>query len=430
MSTPPIAIFGANARFNYGDLIFPLILKRALDAAGCDRPIETIGMRASDLSRYGARPTHAVRWLADPDNMPDGSKLIIAGGEVLAAGWGRLFSHLLPQRGGDQIFSVVSKILSERRLDRLGQRGAKVGWPIPLCPSSRHFARRVEVIFNAVGGSGLAGRPEEWRAEVRRALRGAAYASVRDEATFDAVGGAGSGVELHPDCAALVADLFPRDWLRDRCRPAAGKIIGSGAPYICFQLHRYFTAAKLRAFAGELDRLHARDGVRIVLLPLGRATGHSDQVALTKVRRAMSAPAELPPDLGVFDIMALLAHSAAFAGTSLHGLITAMSYGRPFALLGKNPKCLSFAGAWAPGQFAAPLKAKGLREGVLHRLGAGRAPLTDAALALREAAAAGVGRLVAVALDQPQTAAAPGLTRRGARRAGARPGASPVQLLR
>ena len=30
----------------------------------------------------GAMPTREVRWLAEPNNLPDGSRLVIAGGEA------------------------------------------------------------------------------------------------------------------------------------------------------------------------------------------------------------------------------------------------------------------------------------------------------------------------------------------------------------
>ena len=98
MPAPPIAIYGALARFNYGDLLFPLVLQEWLDRAGCERPLIAVGLRESDLSKFGAMPTREVRWLAEPNNLPDGSRLVIAGGEALAAGWGRMASHLLPQK--------------------------------------------------------------------------------------------------------------------------------------------------------------------------------------------------------------------------------------------------------------------------------------------------------------------------------------------
>lgn len=399
MPKSPISIYGAIARFNYGDLLFPLILKDALESAGCDRPIEAIGLRASDLSPFGALPTKPVRWLADPANLPDGSKIIIAGGEALAAGWGRLYSHLLPQRGGDRIYSTMTRVLSDRRLDQLGRRRARVDWTIPFAPSPKHFANRVGVIFNAVGGSGLASLSAEWLTEVKAALQDADYASVRDRSTLDLVGGPSSRVELHPDSAAVMADRFPPDWLLAHCRPDVRRIIDAGRPFVCFQLHRYFADTKLQRFAAELDQLQSRDGIRVVLLPIGRAAGHSDQVALKKVRRLMSTPADLPEDLGVFDIMALLAHGVAYAGTSLHGLITAMSFARPYAVLGKNPKCLSFAATWAPEPFRGQLKASGFRDGLAKRIGISGDALEESAAELRRAADEGLQRVTAAALD-------------------------------
>ncbi len=396
MPAPAIAIYGAIDRFNYGDLLFPIILDRAFREAGWDGAIQPVGFRRSDLSRFGALATAPARWLTEAGQLGAGSRIVIAGGEALAAGWWTLYSHLLPQRLGDPLAALATKLFPEQRLDRFAARRVGAPWPIPFCPRADDFSPPVPVLFNAVGGSGLAGRDRAWREEVAKAIRSARYASVRDEATLAALGGPSSGAELQPDSAANLPRLFPPDALRDRAGDPVRSILADGSPFLCFQLHRHFTDDKLRRFAKELDLL-TRD-LRVVLLPIGRAAGHSDQVALAKVRAAMARPAELLPGLGVFDLMALLAHTDCYAGTSLHGLITAAAYGRPCATLGKNPKCGAFAATWLPQALRQPLKASGFSGGVRERLTVPRPELDTAAAHLQSRAAAGLGRLLDAAL--------------------------------
>ncbi|MFT5110468.1 MAG: hypothetical protein ACI9UA_006122, partial [Pseudoalteromonas tetraodonis] len=241
MPAPPIAIYGAIDRFNYGDLLFPLVLDSAFRTAGCDRPIIPVGVRSSDLSRYGALPTKPMRWLAEPDNLPNGSKVVIAGGEALAAGWGRMVSHLMPQRMGDPIYALASRLLSPQTLDRLGKKLAHASWDHPFCPRPGDFAHRVDTIFNAVGGSGLPNLPPDEIRVISDAVAQAVYASVRDRATHAALGAESSGVEVHPDSAAVMAQLYPADKLLSEARADVRAIIDDPRPFVCFQLHRYFT---------------------------------------------------------------------------------------------------------------------------------------------------------------------------------------------
>ena len=399
MPSPTIAIYGALDRFNYGDLLFPLILRNAILQRSPEQRVEAIGLRRSGQSSVGALPTHSLRWLKDPDHLADGSSVILAGGEMLAADWTRLASHLLPKPFGDTLFSLAQKLISEATLEQLARKWLGAEWRIPFAPQPQHFDNQVRIIFNAVGGSQLEQRPEAWQTEVKAAIAAASFASVRDQDSLNALGGEKSPAELHPDSAATMALQFDPGELRSKASGAARTILDSGAPFLCFQLHRYFTQKKLEAFAKELDKVHHLHGLRIVLLPIGRATGHSDQVSLEKVRQAMSSDADLPTKIGVFDIMALLAHCSAYTGTSLHGLISAMAFARPYAILGKNPKCLAFAQSWALPELRAPMTAKNFCEDLGQRLSIDEAMLDGGGIELAQRAQKGLTKVVEAALE-------------------------------
>ena len=360
MSRPTIAIYGAVDRFNYGDLLFPLILTKAFRKAGANVDIATVGMRNSDLSRYGALPSKRLPWMLNPDNLPPGSSIVVAGGELLAAGWWQLLSHLFPPLIGDACHTMISRCVKENHLDAIGRKLLRCPWKIPFAPHSSYLQNDINVAFNAVGGSNLAHRQESWRNDVLSAVQNAVFASVRDRETYHLLGGEISGAKLMPDSAAALPEFFPATSLEATASSKIQSILRDKTPFICFQLHRYFSAEKLSKFAAQLDELQSNEGFRIILLPIGHATGHSDHHSLQKIKHAMRKPCELLGRLNLMDTIALLSRCSVYAGTSLHGLITAMSYGRPYATIGKAPKCKSFLDTWCPQELRPPARAKNL----------------------------------------------------------------------
>ena len=394
MSRPTIAIYGAADRFNYGDLLFPLILKKAFRRTGENVDPVAVGIKGSDLSRYGALPTRGLSWILEPGNLRPGSSIVVAGGELLAAGWWQLLSHLFPPLIGDACQAIISRCIKESSLDTFGRKLFKCPWEIPFAPDSSILEKGISVAFNAVGGSNLSQCNQAWKNNVLDALQGACFASVRDRVTYDLVGGESSETKLVPDSAAALPDFFPAAELEKTASPKIREILKGPSPFICFQLHRYFKTGKLRKFAAQLDMLQQQEGFRIVLLPIGHATGHSDYRSLRKIRNAMQQPCELLGRIKLMDTMALLSQCSVYAGTSLHGLITAMSYGRPYATIGKAPKCEAFLKTWCPQQWHTPARAKNLAHTLAQRAATPAGTLEADALKTRKAALSGIELLV------------------------------------
>ncbi len=104
--------------------------------------------------------------------------------------------------------------------------------------------------------------------------------------------------------------------------------------YITIQACPYkvdFTASEL---VQELDALD--NEYDVVLLPIGYASGHDDVLFLNKVQNISGGKYFLENDLNVWEIMYLIIKSEAFYGTSLHGVITAMSFGVPHYCINKK----------------------------------------------------------------------------------------------
>src|SRR5579871_1381232 len=75
-------------RYNYGDLLFPIVTRAALTAlfGSCDQyDFAQYGLARSDLGLYGALPSKGIRDLYE--DAKDGDVVLVAGGENLAQTW-------------------------------------------------------------------------------------------------------------------------------------------------------------------------------------------------------------------------------------------------------------------------------------------------------------------------------------------------------
>lgn len=88
---------------------------------------------------------------------------------------------------------------------------------------------------------------------------------------------------------------------------------------------------KLKALSKSLE-------CKIVLLPIGYASGHDDYYFLKKINKLIPDCTTLAYNLNVWEILYIIKNSKAYIGTSLHGAIIAMSYSVPHYGLNKKIK--------------------------------------------------------------------------------------------
>src|SRR5699024_2270836 len=68
---------------------------------------------------------------------------------------------------------------------------------------------------------------------------------------------------------------------------------------------------------------------------------------LGRMAEGLATPNTMPPlDIGIYDIMYLIARARAFTGSSLHGAITAMAYDVPHAPFANVPKVVNYLQTW------------------------------------------------------------------------------------
>ena len=383
-----VALYGAFDRYNYGDLLFPIITRKLWERRLGPATFQYYGLLASDLSEYGGVPTRPLTQLFARNELPDGSVVIVPGGDVLSADWTYLY---LCHRELDWIL---------RWRERLwGRQGVEMGLRRRFCPSlvlpyaisPADFRQTVTVAYQAIGGIGLHHYPEKIQGAVRAKLTQAAYVGVRDSRTRSTLagpGGPGARIRLVPDSAVLLSDVFPVGALMGRLTPRIRQIIeawGQGK-YAVFQAADRFNEDEVAELARQLDALYGQTGLPCFLLPIGRALKHDDHLLLARLRARMRAPAELPEFNTIHDTMGVIAQAAVFAGTSLHGAITAISYAVPHVgLRDCVPKVDTFLADWDLPEQQACVEASGLAAGMQRALALPRARLEARAAALKSA---------------------------------------------
>jgi polysaccharide pyruvyl transferase WcaK-like protein len=247
--------------------------------------------------------------------------------------------------------NLAKRVLDERRREALSRRllGGRTHLPFLLSPAD--FRADVRTAYNTIGCGGVARLSGGQLAPVAAALERASFLSVRERASRDAVAkitAARRTPELAPDSAMLMCRMTdPERLLAQVGEPTRHWIERHRRRYVCLQISRHWLGPHAAVLAGQLDRLQRQHGLEVLLLPIGRAHGHEDVAALAEVRRHMPRPAALFDDLSIWEIMALIAWSGLFAGTSLHGAVTAQAFAVPrVGLVPRHVKLAEYLQPW------------------------------------------------------------------------------------
>ncbi|MGH9023415.1 MAG: polysaccharide pyruvyl transferase family protein [Acidimicrobiia bacterium] len=313
---PRLALWGTFDVDNYGDHLFPLVarheLGRRLPGAivdayapyGTPRPGRLTGH--AGVSALGPWTRSRVQQLAG-----DYDTVVIGGGEII---------HL-----NDPLLAPVYGVSTEEVCSLAPGRFFVEGLGADL-------ERRSPAVWHAVG---LPFELDDEQARrLKDALAGRPYLAVRDRFSLERLRRAGidQPVEVVPDTALLLDRVLDRSLLQRRLAALrAGRLYPPGPALViqgCDLLvpHIAAIAGALRAW------LVQHPSITPVLVETGACRGDSDFADALEDRLGVGV-VRLPPAEMVEDIAAAIAGAWAFVGSSLHGAITALVYGRPFVLL-------------------------------------------------------------------------------------------------
>jgi len=344
---PRAVLMGAFDRFNYGDLLFPLIVGNEFDQFTPETRHDTYALVESDLSRYGALKTKPVRSIYQAGTLRPGDVVVFAGGGTIGVDWTYMYANLLGKMGNAALY-YLKRLLGGGAAEALSRARFGARAPFPWVAAPEDFPAPVKVAYNAVGGSEFAKLPPEIQERTLSHLDKATFLSVRDAETqrlFSRLGNV--KVELAPDSAILMSEQYPVEELKTLASPDVLNTVNT-SPYLCFQTNINYARKHSDRIIATLEAIHEAYGLRAVLLPIGRYVGLDDQVALTGIREKMRSPCDVISDeASIFDIMLTIARAKVFVGTSLHGNITSQSFGVPHLGLSDTPCKVDFyLGTW------------------------------------------------------------------------------------
>ncbi|MFH2502132.1 polysaccharide pyruvyl transferase family protein [Klebsiella indica] len=354
-----VVLYGAFDRYNYGDNLMPILLERYLREFHSDKltDVEFVysSIKASDLSYYKCMPTKPM--LEVLNTVAEGATIIVVGGEVLGASVGVLYTHVQHSTFMTRFLRLIGRICPPL-LNTISKYSYHAVWNYPYLPSRSSFKKSIKIVYNTVGGNPPSSEKHK--------IIDADYISVRDQRTFDNISEY-SNPKLVPDSVLLASSVINDDFFEREVREEF-KILNE-QKYICIQACPYKVKFSAEELAREIDRIIFERNIQVILLPIGYASGHDDLLFLKKVNSLVQNDILLFDDLNVWEIMYIISHSSAFFGTSLHGVITAMSFLIPHFSINKDiAKLTSFLNTWSVPPFDTPIEVTSICE-VLNLFG-------------------------------------------------------------
>ena len=384
-------------RYNYGDLLFPIVTQAALTAifGSCDQyDFAHYGLARSDLSIYGALPSLGIRDLYK--DAKNGDVVLVAGGENLAQTWFVMHLTLLNTRAAAK-WKTYARWLGAPLVEKLSrwQYGGRQQFPYIVSPDQ--FTAGVRVMYNSMGGWPLRTYPPSSQQAIAGSLGKASYISIRDQESVSILRWLDPSLSIHtaPDCVFLAADLLPPEKLAELASPEVRALLQDAGEYFCLQCNPRYGRANRNELKQQLLALRDQSGFNILLTPIGRIHSFEDDVFLSSLAAEMGARVRvLPPSATVYDILYTLASARLFCGTSLHGVVSAMTYGVPFVpLLTEDPKLRNNLESWEVDGPFPPAPASDLAAQACRSLELGSLFVAEHAARLRAAAQANMQRL-------------------------------------
>lgn len=333
-----INIIGAFDRYNYGDLLFPIVIEKYIEKYKSylldEYDLEYYGLVESDLSKVGGKKTKPLKNLYSKEIKED-SMVIVSGGDVLAARISSMDVDLSSNNMSTIMKKIIIKIISRRKFEEFSMRKFDSKTRFPWVVDKSSFSKKVYVTYNAVGGSTVSALPREEIAFIKECLKDSDYISVRDEKSLDNI--KELNPKIAPDSATIMSEFFPIEVLETKITTKVRDAVSScDKGYICIQTNLCSVRGKEQELVDEIEKIVNESGLEVVLLPIGIAANHDDNIALRRIKGLFKIDTIYIEDVNTYDIMYFIAKSKFFAGTSLHGNITSMSYNVPHIGLSRD----------------------------------------------------------------------------------------------
>lgn len=319
MPAARVAIWGTFDVDNYGDHLFPRVAAHELSR-------RLPGVVVAPFSPYGR--CHPTRLDDGRAAAPLGAWSRERAGELAAA-------HDLVMVGGGELMHLNDPLLAPvygTTPDELARMAPSRWFVEGLGPE---LEAGCPVVWHGVGVPWAPG--DEAAGRLRAALADRAYVTVRDRHSAERLAKAGVDrpVDVVPDSALLLDRIMPVESLRGRVAAlrAAGRYPPADSPVLVVQGCDLLVPHVAAAAGAVAHWRAAHPEGEVVIVETGRCRGDALFAAALEEALQPLVTWRLPETVRVEDLAAAIAAGDLFLGSSLHGAITALVYGRPFVLL-------------------------------------------------------------------------------------------------
>lgn len=354
-------ILAPNDRFNYGDLLFPHILKFYFK----DIVDEFVfcSTTESDLSKQGGIPTCSFQALYKAEGSSQ-NYLIVGGGDSLCISWMQVLSFV--DRKIDCFTAVDHKLHTHFFFNTYTRLKYKYRTFFPFSIGKNELRFFSKVMYNSLGGSMLEyHRNLLDNPKVIEVLQNVDYLSLRDTKTSEILNSKNIRNVVVPDSAILMSDVFSEKLLIQKLSVSKSRF--QDKKYLFFQTNLRFL--NLDDYVSLIENVIDKYNLEVCLCPIGTASGHSDDIALAKIHNLVKRKdkVSLISSPSIYDIMWLIKHSALYVGTSLHGTITALSFEVPFVAHGPR-KLKNYLETWCKGKQSVFTEEKDMKSAVISQI--------------------------------------------------------------
>lgn len=339
-----IAIVAANDRYNYGDVLLPIIIGKYVGRYIKNCEVSYYATSNADLSEIGGcivSPFYCME--------SDVDVIIFAGGEIFGANYIGTYISLLTNKADIFLFRVMRK-LKELFGINIGNKisKCKLGGTTLLPWSYFPKSSNQIVFYNAIGCNGVNRLSQNEKEELKKVVLGSRLFSVRDfESKNNMERLTGTEIKVIPDTAIFMSEMFPVTVLKAKVTEYTKALQIQYKRYYVLQSSKSVGRKIKNEIVSIIKDVYKTSKVKCVLLPIGRAAGHDDEELLREIHSECPKESVYIEKSSIYDIMYIIANARCYLGTSLHGAITAASYGVPHTELWEYvDKLNSFLRTW------------------------------------------------------------------------------------
>lgn len=339
-----IALVGAFDRNNYGDILMPIVMKKQIEREFKNTNLEFkfYGLSSAQMQYTGGYDTEAFSNISTYN--PD--VVIFVGGEILTSKYTGMYLNLQKSKLKIFYYKCMRRLFyekTEKRTKKLLKCSSIKPWIV-----NKKECNCKKLIYNTVGGNLYFGTDEKNKDEVEKCIRNLDYISVREKSTFEDVKKINKCVKLYPDSVIAISNILDENLIQENVSNEIKDVVEKQKEYFVFQINNKQGKNNINQIVNQIKKINKETGLNCILLPIGYAQGHEDQIVLNKIYKKLDSNfSYIPKFNNIYETIHIIKNSKLYIGTSLHGAITAISYNIPHIALTSNiKKLVDFLSTW------------------------------------------------------------------------------------